>query len=78
MNDKQLKVLGLLKTGLSPKEVSEETGIVSIAKEGRLSRNVTEAQIRKHLTSTMDEMTVIVERPGKSPVKKSTQDKKKV
>ena len=54
------------------------TGIVSIAKEGRLSRNVTEAQIRKHLTSTMDEMTVIVERPGKSPVKKSTQDKKKV
>ena len=27
MNDKQLKVLGLLKTGLSPKEVSDETGI---------------------------------------------------
>lgn len=58
--------------------VSEETGIVSIAQEGRLSRNVTETQIRKHLTSTMDEMAVIVERPGKSPVKKSTQDKKKV
>ncbi len=27
MNDKQLKVLGLLKSGLSPKEISEETGI---------------------------------------------------
>ena len=42
--------------------VSEETGIVSIAESGKLTRNVTESQIRKHLISTMDEITPAVEK----------------
>ena len=33
--------------------VSEETGAISVARNGRLVRNVTEAQIRPYLTSTM-------------------------
>ena len=35
--------------------VSEETGAISIAKEGNLTRNITESQLRKELTGTMDE-----------------------
>lgn len=35
--------------------VSEETGVISIAQEGRLSRNITETQLRKHLIGTMGE-----------------------
>lgn len=42
--------------------VSEETGIVSIAQGGKLTRNVTEAQLRKHLASTLDEVVPIIER----------------
>jgi len=42
--------------------VSEETGIVSIAQNGKLTRNVTESQLRKHLTVTMGEMVPAVER----------------
>ncbi|MCP4258660.1 MAG: TIGR00159 family protein [Planctomycetes bacterium] len=30
--------------------VSEETGIISIAKEGRITRNIDESELRKHLT----------------------------
>jgi diadenylate cyclase len=30
--------------------VSEETGAISIARDGRLIRNVTESQVRSHLT----------------------------
>ena len=37
--------------------VSEETGIISIAQNGKLNRSITESLLRKHLTSTMDEMT---------------------
>ncbi|OHB64536.1 MAG: TIGR00159 family protein [Planctomycetes bacterium RBG_13_62_9] len=33
--------------------VSEETGAISVAEKGRLIRNVTESQIRSHLTTTM-------------------------
>ncbi|HNY77274.1 MAG: diadenylate cyclase CdaA [Sedimentisphaerales bacterium] len=33
--------------------VSEETGAISVARNGRLVRNVTEAQIRSYLSSTM-------------------------
>jgi len=36
--------------------VSEETGVISIAEGGRLTRNVNEQQLRKHLTATMDEL----------------------
>jgi diadenylate cyclase len=33
--------------------VSEETGIISIAKEGRITRNIDESELRKHLTRVM-------------------------
>ncbi len=35
--------------------VSEQTGIVSIAKEGSLTRSVTESQLRKELVGTMEQ-----------------------
>jgi len=35
--------------------VSEETGIISIAHNGKLTRGITEEQLRAHLTSMMDE-----------------------
>lgn len=38
--------------------VSEETGIVSIAQGGKLTRNITESQLRKNLTDTMAEPSV--------------------
>ena len=50
--------------------VSEESGIVSIAQSGRLTRNITESQLRKHLTSTLGEMVPLVERFWKFPKKK--------
>ena len=36
--------------------VSEETGIISIAQGGKLTRNIGESVLRKHLTDTIDEM----------------------
>lgn len=33
--------------------VSEETGIISIAKEGRITRNIDETELRKHLTKVI-------------------------
>jgi len=42
--------------------VSEETGMISIAENGKLYRNVDEKQLRKHLTSTMDEISPIIDR----------------
>lgn len=45
--------------------VSEETGIVSLAMEGNLVRNVSEAQLRRHLTTALVETTPILERLGK-------------
>lgn len=41
--------------------VSEETGIISIAMNGNLIRNVSEAQLRRHLTTAVVETTPIVE-----------------
>ena len=49
--------------------VSEETGIVSIAQGGKLTRNITESQLRKHLTGMMGEMVPIVERFWRFPKK---------
>jgi len=49
--------------------VSEETGTISLAQSGKLTRNITESQLRKHLTSTMDEMVPIVEWFWRSPKK---------
>ena len=42
--------------------VSEETGIVSIANNAKLTRNVTEAQLRNQLQATMEEMTPVVDK----------------
>ena len=42
--------------------VSEETGIVSIANNAKLTRNVTETQLRKNLQTTMEEMAPVVDR----------------
>ena len=36
--------------------VSEETGSISLAHNGKLTREISESQLRYHLTSTMDEM----------------------
>ncbi len=41
--------------------VSEETGIISLAENGKLIQKITESQLRKHLTSTVDEMVPILE-----------------
>ncbi|MHC4642502.1 MAG: diadenylate cyclase CdaA [Planctomycetota bacterium] len=42
--------------------VSEETGIITLARKGKLTRNIDEPQLRKLLTSTMAEYVPIVER----------------
>ncbi len=52
--------------------VSEETGIISIAQNGKLTRNVDKTQLRKHLTETMDEMVPVVGRLWRFPKRKKT------
>lgn len=52
--------------------VSEETGIVSVAIDGQLIRNVSEAQLRRHLTTAVVETTPILEKLGK--IKKSGEE----
>ncbi len=42
--------------------VSEETGIISLAHDGKLTRKVSESQLRSHLTSTVVESMPIVEK----------------
>ena len=42
--------------------VSEETGIVSLAVNGNLIRNVSEAQLRRQLTTAVVETTPLIER----------------
>jgi diadenylate cyclase len=42
--------------------VSEETGTISLAQNGLLTRKISESELRKNLISTMDEMVPIVER----------------
>lgn len=56
--------------------VSEETGTISIAQSGKLIRNITESQLRLHLTSTMDEMVPIFERLWRFPRKSTAQRRK--
>ena len=41
--------------------VSEETGVISLAMNGNLIRNVSEAQLRRHLTTAVVETTPLVE-----------------
>jgi diadenylate cyclase len=42
--------------------VSEETGIVSIAQNEKLSRNITESELRKHLADTVEQAALTGER----------------
>jgi len=42
--------------------VSEETGIISIAQAGKLRRNISESELRKHLTDTMAEVAPVVDK----------------
>jgi len=55
--------------------VSEETGIVSLALNGNLIRNVSEAQLRRHLTTAVVETTPIVERLQETKTQQSPKDK---
>lgn len=54
--------------------VSEETGAVSVAEGGRLTRRISESQLRKQLTTTMDEMVPIAERIWRLPWKSRSKD----
>ena len=56
--------------------VSEETGIISIAQNGKLTRNIAESQLRKHLTGMMDEMVPVLGRFWKFPKKNSDRNSK--
>jgi len=47
--------------------VSEETGTISLAQNGLLTRGISESELRKHLISAMDEMAPIVERFWRLP-----------
>ncbi|MBA7639518.1 Cyclic di-AMP synthase CdaA [subsurface metagenome] len=49
--------------------VSEETGTISLARNGKLSREVSESDIRSHLSSAMGERVPIVERFWRFPKK---------
>ncbi len=49
--------------------VSEETGIISLARDGELSRQVSQSDIRSHLSSTMVERVPIVKRFWRFPKK---------
>jgi len=54
--------------------VSEETGIVSVAMDGNLIRNVSEAQLRRHLTTALVEATPVLEKLGKLTRTESKED----
>ncbi len=56
--------------------VSEETGTISLAQNGKLTREISESQLRKHLISTMDEMVPIVERLWRLPKKNNNRKRK--
>lgn len=55
--------------------VSEETGVVSIARNGKLFRNISESQLRKHLTETMGEGALVAGKRGLFPLKKRPKKK---
>ena len=62
--------------------VSEETGIISLAINGNLIRNISESQLRTHLTSAVVETTQIVERiqetkKSQTPTKSKSAEKTK-
>ena len=47
--------------------VSEETGVISLAQNGLLTRGLSESELRKRLISTMDEMTPVAARFWRLP-----------
>lgn len=51
--------------------VSEETGVISLAQNGWLTRGLSESELRKRLISTMDEMTPVAARFWRLPNKKN-------
>lgn len=55
--------------------VSEETGIVSIAEEGRLDRHITEEELRKRLTNIIVDAAGLAAKLRKKTLAKSTQEK---
>lgn len=55
--------------------VSEETGIISLAMNGHLVRNVDETQLRRHLTTAVIETTPIVEKLQQTTETKSAKRK---
>jgi diadenylate cyclase len=57
--------------------VSEETGIISIAQNGRLTRNITEDQLRKNLTTVIDAITPTIDKLWKFSFNKNKCDDKK-
>lgn len=59
--------------------VSEETGIVSLATDGNLNRNVSESQLRRQLTAALVESTPVLEKLGRLNIgsaKKESSDTK--
>jgi diadenylate cyclase len=56
--------------------VSEETGIISLAINGNLIRNISESQLRTHLTSAVVETTQIVEKIQETKKSKTSGKKK--
>jgi diadenylate cyclase len=59
--------------------VSEETGIISLALDGNLIRNISEAQLRRYLTTAVVETTPLVERmkQAETAAAKTTTDDRK-
>ena len=58
--------------------VSEETGTISLAQDGLLTRGIGEAELRKLLISAMDEMTPIADRFWRLPRKNNNQNQEDV
>ena len=59
--------------------VSEENGVITLAQKGKLTRNISESQLRKLLTSAMAEYVPIVERfLARHPGKETGQDHKEL
>jgi len=56
--------------------VSEETGIISLAEKGKLTKNISESELRRHLTSTMADSVRIGERLWGHPKKDIGRDQK--
>jgi hypothetical protein len=53
--------------------VSEETGAISIAREGKLHRNITECQLRSHLVDALaNNPSAIIARKRYRKAKKKT------